>query len=76
MGGYEWSDNVVWTYNGYSAVFPFESKWENRNPNVHTQTDNIGPLSIAHLVDFLKLAIAFTVEMAEPEVVQYGWAIQ
>ena len=58
------SDHYRWFVKGYPTVFPFEAAAE--NPYMHTENDTIDKLSLTHMTDFLKLTIAFTVELAEP----------
>jgi len=62
------SDHVSWNAQGIPVVFPFESEMAlgRGNPYVHSPLDTIDKLSLAHMADFAKLAIAFAVELAEP----------
>jgi leucyl aminopeptidase len=65
------SDNEVWVDLAHvKAVRPVESDYCNggphNNPYTHTPDDTIDKLSKAHMTNYLKLAIAFVVEMAEP----------
>lgn len=62
--GYACSDNASWDIQGFFATFPYESDKE--NPYMHTKDDTVGTLNLNHMTDFAKLAIAFTVEAAEP----------
>lgn len=64
--GYACSDHATWTLNGYRAAIPFEAEMENYDPEIHTAQDTITLLSLEHMTDFAKLAIAFAVERAEP----------
>jgi len=64
--GYACSDHASWTQKGYSAVMPFEASFRTDNPNIHTSRDTMEKLSLAHMTDYLKLALAFAVELAEP----------
>lgn len=63
--GYACSDHASWTSAGYKSVFPFESPFNDYNPDIHTPRDTLDRLSASHGVKYLKLAIAFGVEMAE-----------
>lgn len=66
--GYACSDHASWTKNGYNASMPFEASFGNDNPYIHSSQDTMDKLSLAHMTDYTKLAIAFVVEMAEPMV--------
>lgn len=62
------SDNYSWYEKNIPVVFPFESEMMlgKGNMAVHTQEDTIEKLSMAHMIDFTKLALAFVVETANP----------
>ncbi len=62
------SDNYSWYEHNIPVVFPFESemKFGKTNLFVHTSGDTIEKLSIKHMLDFTKLALAFAVEMGNP----------
>ncbi len=64
--GYACSDHASWTQKGYSAVMPFEASFKTDNPDIHTSRDTMEKLSLAHMTDYSKLALAFAVELAEP----------
>ncbi len=66
--GYACSDHASWTQKGYRASMPFEASFRTDNPDIHTSRDTIEKLSLAHMTDFSKLALAFAVELAEPVV--------
>lgn len=64
--GYACSDHASWHKVGYSAAMPFESKFNDYNPNIHTSQDtleNSDPTG-AHAVKFTKLGLSYVVEMA------------
>ncbi len=64
--GYGCSDHASWSAYGYPASFPFESKFEDSSPIIHTSADvleNYGG-DASHSVKFSKLAAAFVIEMA------------
>ena len=65
--GYACSDHANWTKNGYAAAIPAESAFEHTNPNIHSSRDTQDKLSLNHMTDYLKLATAFAVELAEPQ---------
>lgn len=64
--GYACSDHANWTANGYAAAIPAESAYEDTNPYIHSSMDTMDKLSLDHMTDYVKLAAAFVVEMAEP----------
>jgi leucyl aminopeptidase len=64
--GYACSDHASWTQGGYAAAIPAESAYEDTNPSIHSSQDTMDKLSLSHMTDYLKLATAFAVEMAEP----------
>jgi leucyl aminopeptidase len=64
--GYACSDHASWTLNGYKAVLPAEAAMEKTNPYIHSPQDKPELLSLEHMTDYAKLAIATAVELAEP----------
>lgn len=64
--GYACSDHATWTKNGFVAATPFESSMDHDNPAIHTSRDTMEKLSLSHMTDYAKLAIAYMVELAEP----------
>lgn len=63
--GYGCSDHASWTRAGYPASFTFESAFNNRNMNIHTDRDRIdisSEFSYTHMLEFSKLAVAFVIE--------------
>lgn len=62
------SDEESWLDAGYTVVRPAEADYHNgqMNPYTHDSTDTMDKLSLNHMTDYLKLAIAFTVELAGP----------
>lgn len=63
--GYACSDSYSWTYRGYPASFPAESRIKEENPRIHTADDTIetSKNSSAHSVNFVKLGLSFIVEL-------------
>jgi leucyl aminopeptidase len=63
------SDAWSWSDAGFKTVFPFESECHN-TPSCprrqHTHGDTMDQLSLTHMTDYLKLAIAFVVELSDP----------
>lgn len=64
--GYACSDHASWTQEGYKAAIPAEASYEHTNPHIHSSNDTQDHLSLSHMTDYLKLAAAFAVELAEP----------
>jgi leucyl aminopeptidase len=64
--GYACSDHASWDKAGVKAAFPFEAKFGQDNPYIHSSNDKINVLSLDHMTDFAKLGIGFAVELAEP----------
>lgn len=62
--GYGCSDHASWDEVGIPAAFPCESNFEDHNPYIHTSSDTMDLLSLEHMTNFSKLAIAFAIEMA------------
>lgn len=62
------SDELIWINKGYAVARAAEADYANNqsNPDTHGSTDTIDKLSLSHMADYLKLAIAFAVELAEP----------
>uniref|UniRef100_UPI0040480349 M28 family metallopeptidase n=1 Tax=Vibrio anguillarum TaxID=55601 RepID=UPI0040480349 len=63
--GYACSDHASWHAVGYPAAMPFESKFNDYNPNIHSPQDtlqNSDPTGF-HAVKFTKLGLAYVVEM-------------
>lgn len=62
------SDNFSWYAKGVPVSFPFEAEMKlgKGNLSVHTYQDTLDKLSLSHITNFTKLAIAFAVELAEP----------
>jgi leucyl aminopeptidase len=65
--GYACSDHASWTRAGYPSAFPFETAFSGYNPNIHTEDDTTDHLDEQHGLHYLKLALAFAVEMAEAQ---------
>ena len=64
--GYACSDHAIWTKNGFAAAIAAEAAYEYTNKAMHSSNDTQDKLSLAHMTDYLKLGIAYTVELAEP----------
>src|SRR3990167_1166105 len=66
--GYACSYHASWTQGGFASAMPSESSYENMNHSIHSSQDTMEKLSLSHMTDFVKLGVAFTVELAEPVV--------
>ncbi|PBK67582.1 Zn-dependent exopeptidase [Armillaria solidipes] len=66
--GYGSSDHNTWSKAGYQACHCTEGKWSDMNRgNVHRATDRIdisAEFSFDHMLQFSKLAVAFSVELS------------
>ena len=62
--GYGCSDHASWTRFGYASAFPFESTFSKKNPAIHTARDVISSLDFEHGRQFVILAVAHLVELA------------
>lgn len=62
--GYGCSDHASWTDANVPAAFPCESNFEDHNPNIHSSSDAMDLLSLEHMTNFSKLAVAFAIELA------------
>jgi leucyl aminopeptidase len=64
--GYACSDHASWTAEGFPSAFPFEARFGQYNPTIHTTGDTVATLgnSAAHALKFAQTALAFTVETA------------
>ncbi len=64
--GYACSDHASWNAQGYAASFPFEATIHEINPYIHTTQDTLEKLdhSVEHVEKFVKLALAYMVEMS------------
>ena len=65
--GYACSDHASWHARGYPASFPFESKFGEHDPFIHTPQDTIENCgnTANHAVKFAKLAAAYMAEVAK-----------
>lgn len=63
--GYACSDHASWYKQGYAASLPFESSFNNYNPNIHTSGDTLANMGnqAQHALKFSKLALAYAVEL-------------
>lgn len=61
---YACSDHASWTQGGFRSAFPVEAKFGNEDPYIHTGNDTMEYVSLEHMTNFAKLAVAYTIEMA------------
>lgn len=64
--GYACSDHATWHKYGYKSAIPFEAKFGNDNPNIHSSRDTMEWLSLDHMTSYAQIGVAFAVELAEP----------
>lgn len=62
--GYGCSDHASWTDIGVPSAFPCESNFDDHNPYIHTSSDTMALMSLEHMTNFSKLALAFVMELA------------
>jgi leucyl aminopeptidase len=62
--GYGCSDHASWHYEGFKAAAPFEAKFGEEDPYIHTGDDTMEYVSRDHMTNFSKLAVAFVGELA------------
>jgi leucyl aminopeptidase len=66
--GYACSDHASWSKAGYPSIFTIESAFPNANHhNIHSSRDRIDispEFSFDHMLEFSKLAVAFTMELS------------
>lgn len=64
--GYACSDHASWTKYGFASVFPFEAKFDDYNPKIHTKDDTLAnsDSSATHASKFSKIAVAFLESLA------------
>lgn len=62
--GYGCSDHASWNKAGYRSAFPFEGKFGDISPFVHSTRDTIDTVDFEHMKEFGKLALSFAVELS------------
>jgi bacterial leucyl aminopeptidase len=65
--GYGCSDHASWTSRGYPASLPFEARFTQYDPFIHTENDTLANLqnNANHALKFSKVAAAFMAELAK-----------
>ncbi|WP_370738758.1 M28 family metallopeptidase [Vibrio quintilis] len=68
--GYGCSDHASWHKAGYAATMPFEAKFSEDNPKIHTSNDTLANSDKEgkHAQKFARLGLAYLVEMADSAV--------
>ncbi len=61
---YACSDHASWTQEGFKSAFPFEARFGEEDPYIHTGEDKMEYVSLEHMTNFAKIGIAFAVELA------------
>lgn len=66
--GYACSDHASWHAQGYPASMPFEAKFNDYNPDIHSSRDTLDKLdaTMEHALNFAKLAMSYTIELGFP----------
>lgn len=65
--GYACSDHASWTQKGYRSAMPFETKFGEDSPYIHTSADTPSTVSLEHMSRFAKISIAFLGELGEAQ---------
>lgn len=64
--GYGCTDQASWNEFGYHAVATHESSIYGGNPFIHTEKDDLTTIDYDHALHFVKLGVAFAVELGHP----------
>jgi len=64
--GYGCSDHASWTRYDYPSCFPFEARFGQHNPRIHTTGDTMSLVSVEHAHQFMRLGLSFLVELSFP----------
>lgn len=64
--GFGCGDHASWTEVGYPAVATNESSIYDGNPSIHTAADDLTTIDYNHALHFVKLGVAFAVELGHP----------
>lgn len=63
---YACSDHASWNAAGFPVAYPFEASFANYNDKIHSAEDTPSLIDWDHMANFLKLGLAFSIELAEP----------
>jgi leucyl aminopeptidase len=63
--GYGCSDHASWNRYGYAASFPFEARFDQANPSIHTANDTLERSggNASHAAKFSRLALSYAIEL-------------
>ena len=63
--GYACSDHASWNRHGFPVSFPFETRMDEYNQNIHTENDtlDVSQNNANHTVTYAQLALAYIIEM-------------
>ncbi|KAI8587597.1 hypothetical protein BDZ88DRAFT_479377 [Geranomyces variabilis] len=61
--GYGCSDHASWTGAGFPAAFAFESLFDDSNPVIHSEKDDMSTVDFAHAAEFVRLILGFSIEL-------------
>jgi leucyl aminopeptidase len=63
--GYGCSDHASWNRYGYAASFPFEARFDQANPSIHTANDTLEKSggNATHAAKFSRLALSYAIEL-------------
>ncbi|KCV68744.1 hypothetical protein H696_05030 [Fonticula alba] len=64
--GYGCSDHASWNNFGYRSIFTFEAPFGKHSPFIHTVNDTVDNIDLNYAKEFVKLGLAFAVEMSFP----------
>lgn len=64
--GYGCSDHASWDKIGVPSSFPFECKFGNHNPAIHSDKDLLSEMSLSRCTEFIKMGVGYAVELADP----------
>ncbi|KAJ2162775.1 hypothetical protein GGF46_000336 [Coemansia sp. RSA 552] len=62
--GYACSDHASWHESGVRSALPFESQFVDGNANIHTPQDSYETVDFDHLLNYVRIALGFIVEVA------------
>ncbi|PVV02122.1 hypothetical protein BB560_003436 [Smittium megazygosporum] len=60
--GYACSDHASWNKYGYRSTMSYESDSLTQNKNIHTPRDTVETISFDHILEFSKVALAYSIE--------------
>ncbi|KAF5383645.1 hypothetical protein D9615_003820 [Tricholomella constricta] len=63
--GYACSDHASWYNQGYPTSLPFEARYGDDNPTIHSSSDTtaVNGFSWSHTLEYTKIAVAFAYEL-------------